>query len=96
VLNKNSTVEVRLPYKYASDYNSRLGFGYTGHARIIRENKRYVYLEVDATAYDDLMSDASWYTDEWGCPRWEENMPWIRSATIAVRELEKAGRPTSS
>ena len=87
------TVEVRLPYTYASDYNSRLGFGYVGYARVIRENKRHVYVEVDLEAYKDLVSDARWYTDEWGCPRWPENMPWIRSAEIALKRLLEVGEP---
>ena len=87
------TVVVRLPYKYASDYNSRLGFGYAGHAKIVRENKRHVHVEVDLEAYNDLLSDAGWYTDEYGCPRWPENMPWIRSARIALKALKEAGPP---
>lgn len=87
------TVTVRLPFTYAYDYQDRIGFGHIGKARVIKANKLFVYVELDHDAWSDLISDSGWYADEWGCPRWPENMTFIRSGTTAYKKLREAGDP---
>lgn len=87
----NPTAQVRLPAIYAEDYGDRIEFGSIGYARVIKQNKRYVYVEVDSAAYKDLLSDAKHHSDS---EQFEpEYMYYVRSARIALRELEKVGEP---
>jgi len=87
------TTVVRLPNIYAMDYHDRIGFGEYGAARCLKANKRYVYMEVDTDTYKDMLSDCDWYIDEWGCPKDQDYMMFIRSARIAFKALKEAGPP---
>jgi len=85
------TVQVRLPATYAEDYDDRIEFGSIGYARVIKHNKRFVYVEIDSAAYKDLISDADFHSDS---DQFEPDfINYVRSARIALRELKKVGEP---
>jgi hypothetical protein len=63
-----------------------------GRQAVLRETRSYVEVELDGDAYDDLLSDARYYSDP-GIAR-DMGLPGLAvSARAVARRLEQDGRP---
>lgn len=81
----------RLPTRFVWDHWSR-DLPETGRSERVRENRSYVWANLDADAYDDLLSDARHYSQ--CASSFDPNLRGlVRSATATVAALEAEGRP---
>ena len=84
-----TTVIVQLPPVFYEDHVDRVG-GYEPVGTVVRSTKRHVFVELDAAAYDELLSDARHYADTQQFP---EFLGLVTSAKATVRALAKVERP---
>lgn len=85
------TKTYRLPPRFYEDHTAR-DLPEDGISAKVSENARFVYVEMDAAAYDDLLSDAEHYADE-GIAA-EMGLPTLAaSARRTVAALNRQGRP---
>lgn len=83
------TVEVSLPHRFYDDHVARE----CNPGRVVRRNRTSVRVLLDGAAWDDLMSDASYYADD----ATSSCDPALRglgsSAAATERRLRAVGRP---
>ena len=78
----------RLPPAFYWDHQARdLPAG-----QVVRETKTHVYVELDAETWDELRSDASYYSDP-GIAADMGLFGLASSARATVKALDKQGRP---
>jgi hypothetical protein len=81
------TATYRLPAKFYNDHVFReLPAG-----KVLKQNDRYVTVELDREAYDDLLSDADYYDD---AEMWENHRGLAMSARATFKTLTKIGPPS--
>lgn len=78
----------RLPPVFYDDHVARA----LPAGELVRRTSRHVFVELDAAAFDELVSDARYYADEMGDAGFDGH-GLVTSARATLRALEAAGRP---
>jgi hypothetical protein len=81
------TVEVTLPHRFYDDHVDRAG----RPGEIVRTMKSGVRVVLDVAAYDDMMSDATYYSDARDFDR--DLAGLAASARATIQRLARVGRP---
>ena len=80
----------KLPPRFYADHVAR-DLPEVGITSVVSASQRATFVEMDAAAYDDLLSDSRYYASEMGG---EYQMAGLaRSAAATVKVLERDGRP---
>jgi hypothetical protein len=56
----------KLPVSHVRDWKARCADDEDWHVKVIEQNNRYIYLEMDDAAWNDLVSDTKFYANDEG------------------------------